>query len=83
MRRLPIFLAIALVFALFVVAGGPMTLRKGTHVKTLTNTVGRQPRRGVVERVDGDTVEVKWADGHTSILSGVDGKVLIDALTQV
>jgi hypothetical protein len=52
-------------------------------VKTLTNTVGMQPRRGVVERVDGDTVEVKWADGHTSILSGVDGKVLIDALTQV
>lgn len=47
-----------------------MSLRKGTHVKTLTKTVGRQPRRGVVERVDGDTVEVRWNDGHTSILSG-------------
>ncbi len=47
-----------------------MTLRKGTHVKTLTRTVGRQPRRGVVERVEGDTVEVRWEDGHTSILSG-------------
>ena len=47
-----------------------MTLRKGTHVKTLTKTVGRQPRRGVVERIEGDTVEVKWNDGHTSILSG-------------
>lgn len=80
MRRLPIFLAFALVFALFVVAGGPMTLRKGTHVKTLTNTVGRQPRRGVVERVDGDTVEVKWADGHTSILSG--GALIPDRETQ-
>lgn len=47
-----------------------MSLRKGSHVKTLTRTVGRQPRRGVVERVDGDTVEVRWSDGHTSILSG-------------
>lgn len=47
-----------------------MTLRKGTHVKTLTKTVGRQPRRGVVERIEGETVEVRWNDGHTSILSG-------------
>ena len=47
-----------------------MSLRKGTHVKTLTKTVGRQPRRGVIERVDGNTVEVRWSDGHTSILSG-------------
>ena len=47
-----------------------MSLRKGTHVKTLTTTVGRAPRRGVVERVEGDTVEVRWDDGHTSILSG-------------
>jgi hypothetical protein len=39
-------------------------------VRTLTKTVGRTPRRGVVERVDGKTVEVKWDDGHTSILSG-------------
>jgi len=47
-----------------------MTLRKGTHVKTLTKTVGREPRRGVVEHVAGDTVEVEWSDGHRSILSG-------------
>jgi len=47
-----------------------LTLRKGIHVKTLTKTVGRTPRRGVVEHVDGNTVEVKWDDGHTSILSG-------------
>lgn len=47
-----------------------MSLRKGIHVTTLTKTVGRSPRRGVVERVDGDTVEVRWDDGHTSILSG-------------
>ena len=55
-----------------------MTLRKGTHVKTL-QYLG-QPRRGVVERVDGDTVEVKWADGHTSILSG--GALIPDRETQ-
>ncbi len=47
-----------------------MALRKGTHIKTLTKTVGRRPRRGVIERVDGDTVEVRWEDGHVSILSG-------------
>ncbi len=47
-----------------------MALRKGTHIKTLTKTVGRPPRRGVVERIDGDTVEVRWEDGHVSILSG-------------
>jgi hypothetical protein len=47
-----------------------MSFRKGTHVKTLTQTVGSSPRHGVVERVDGNTVEVRWDDGHTSILSG-------------
>lgn len=47
-----------------------MALRKGTHIKTLTKTVGRRPRRGIIERVDGDTVEVRWEDGHVSILSG-------------
>ena len=47
-----------------------MSVHKGQRVKTLTKTVGREPRRGVVQRVDGDTVEVKWDDGHVSILSG-------------
>lgn len=47
-----------------------MPLRKGNHVRTLTKTVGSAPRRGVVERIDGETVEVRWDDGHTSILSG-------------
>jgi len=47
-----------------------MTIRKGQRVKTLTKTVGRQPRRGVVTNVDGSTVEVKWEDGHSSVLSG-------------
>jgi hypothetical protein len=47
-----------------------MTIHKGQRVRTLTKTVGRQPRRGVVERVDGATVQVKWDDGHVSVLSG-------------
>jgi len=47
-----------------------MSLHKGQRVKTLTKTVGRDPRRGVVQRVDGGTVEVRWSDGHISILSG-------------
>jgi hypothetical protein len=48
----------------------PMSLHKGQRVKTLTKTVGRAPRRGVVQRVEATTVEVKWSDGHISILSG-------------
>jgi len=47
-----------------------MSLHKGQRVKTLTNTVGRTPRRGVVQRVEASTVEVRWNDGHVSILSG-------------
>ena len=47
-----------------------MSVHKGQRVKTLTKTVGREPRRGVVQRVEGHTVEVRWDDGHISILSG-------------
>ena len=47
-----------------------MSLHKGQRVKTLTKTVGREPRRGVIQRLDGTTVEVRWSDGHISILSG-------------
>ncbi len=47
-----------------------MSMHKGQRVKTLTKTVGREPRRGVVKRVDGTSVEVRWNDGHVSILSG-------------
>ncbi len=47
-----------------------MSLHKGQRVKTLTKTVGREPRRGVIQRIDGATVEVRWSDGHISILSG-------------
>ena len=47
-----------------------MSLHKGQRVKTLTKTVGHAPRRGVVQRVEATTVEVRWSDGHVSILSG-------------
>ncbi len=47
-----------------------MSVHKGQRVKTLTKTVGREPRRGIVQRVEGHTVEVRWDDGHVSILSG-------------
>jgi hypothetical protein len=53
-----------------------MSLHKGQRVRTLTKTVGRHPRRGVVQRVEGNTVEVKWDDGHVSILS--EGAIVPD-----
>ncbi len=45
-------------------------LKKGQHVEELTRKVGRRPRAGVVLTVGDGTVEVRWEDGHTSILSG-------------
>jgi hypothetical protein len=56
-----------------------MSLHKGQRVKTLTKVVGRTPRRGVVQRVEASTVEVKWNDGHISILS--DGTLVPDKNT--
>lgn len=47
-----------------------MSLHKGQRVKTLSKKVGQSAREGVVVSVDGDTVEVRWDDGHTSTLSG-------------
>lgn len=47
-----------------------MSIRKSMRVRTLTSTVGRQPRKGTVLHIHGDTVEVRWDDGHVSVLSG-------------
>lgn len=47
-----------------------MSVHKGMRVRTLTNRVGIPPRRGVVEKVNGEMVEVRWDDGHVSVLSG-------------
>lgn len=53
-----------------------MSVHKGQRVRTLTKTVGRQPRRGVVQRVERNAIEVKWDDGHVSVLS--DGAIVPD-----
>jgi len=45
-------------------------LRKGMEVQELTKRVGQVPRRGTVVDVHGDTVEVRWNDGHVSSVTG-------------
>ena len=47
-----------------------MRLRKGMEVQELTKRVGQVPRRGTVVDVHGDTVEVRWNDGHVSSVTG-------------
>ncbi len=44
-------------------------LRQGTKVAELTKKVGQVPRKGTVEEVHGDTVHVRWDDGHSSVIS--------------
>ena len=46
-----------------------MDLRKGMRVKQLTKKVGQAARTGTVLSIHGQTVEVRWDDGHTSSLS--------------
>jgi len=44
-------------------------LRKGQNVIELTKKVGQPSRTGKVQEVHGDSVEVRWDDGHLSIVS--------------
>ena len=46
-----------------------MDLHKGMRVKELTKKVGQVARTGTVLSVRGQTVEVRWDDGHVSSLS--------------
>ncbi len=44
--------------------------RKGTRVERLTKKVGQVAATGkVIEIRDGHRVEIRWDDGHTSIIS--------------
>lgn len=45
-------------------------LKEGQRVQTLTKKVGQAPRVGtVVDTRDGEFVEVRWDDGHVSVVS--------------
>jgi hypothetical protein len=44
-------------------------LKKGEKVIELTKKVGQHSRTGVVEAARGESVEVRWDDGHLSIVS--------------
>lgn len=44
-------------------------LKPGMRVEELTKKVGQVPRYGKVVAVHGESVEVRWEDEHTSIVS--------------
>ena len=44
-------------------------LKKGDKVIELTRKVGQPSRTGIVEATHGESVEVRWDDGHLSITS--------------
>lgn len=43
--------------------------KKGQEVVELTKKVGQHGRTGKVEATHGESVEVRWSDGHISIVS--------------
>jgi Cu2+-containing amine oxidase len=51
-------------------------LRAGNRVTKLTKKVGQAAPEGKVVAIRGDSVEVRWDDGHLSIISR-DGLVLV------
>ena len=46
-------------------------LKTGMKVQRLTKKVGQASPSGTITAMHGDTVEVKWEDGHTSIVSRI------------
>ncbi len=48
-----------------------MQFRQGQKVEEMTKKVGQVPRAGTVEAVHGESVEVRWEDGHVSIVSRI------------
>lgn len=45
-------------------------LKKGQRVEELTKKTGQRPRTGVVIDLRDESVEVRWDDGHVTILTG-------------
>jgi hypothetical protein len=45
-------------------------LKKGQRVEELTKKAGQRPRTGVVIDLRGETIDVRWDDGHISTLVG-------------
>lgn len=45
-------------------------LKKGARVEELTKKTGQRPRVGTIVDVRGDSVEVRWDDGHESSVFG-------------
>ncbi len=43
--------------------------RQGMKVAALTKKAGQVPRTGTVIAVRGHDVEVRWEDGHSSVIS--------------
>jgi hypothetical protein len=46
-------------------------VHRGDKVTKLTKKVGQTAPTGRVVAIKGDSVEVKWEDGHTSLISRV------------
>lgn len=46
-------------------------LKNGMKVQRLTKKVGQASPAGTITAIHGDSVEVKWEDGHTSIVSRI------------
>ncbi len=44
--------------------------RQGMKVAVLTKKAGQVPRTGTVIAVRGHDLEVRWDDGHSSVISG-------------
>ena len=46
-------------------------LRTGSKVKRMTKRVGQASPTGTITALRGDTVEVRWDDGHVSVVSRI------------
>ena len=57
-----------------------MDVRDGDTIEIPSNKVDQPPRRGVIERVvrpEPLTIEVRWDDGHSSMIQPAGGTLKI------